>query len=489
MTAAHAAADNPRIANPTNFAGSDGQEIFYNIISNANGCVTTGSFFLQIDALPTISDVEQLDICDNAAPFNDGTGIFDLTASEDAITSGNSSLIVDFYQTLGNALSQTTDIPDYTNFTGTDAQTLFVVVTDPTTACSSMGTLTLHVLNIPQPQTNLPVMQACSGDSPTATFDLVTYGIDNLGLNATETVVYLDGSGNVISNPGAYTNSTNPETITAVVSNQNIPTGSTEACSTEVTFEIEVPLPVVIAPDDLFICEDGNGGYILETISATTTVDVSTGIYDIIWTLDGATLPENTLTIDVDTPGTYVVRIEDIQLGCFHEDEVVVTGSSIATFEPEVISDAFSATNTVQVNILSGTGDYEYSLNGGAYQSSNIFTNLASGRNCVTVRDKNGCGTSAEVCVDVLDYPRFFTPNGDGVNDQWQIIGIAQQPGAKIYIFNRYGKLMKQLSPTSSGWRGTYNGNPLPSDDYWFKLHYIEDGVEKIFVGHFALKR
>ena len=201
------------------------------------------------------------------------------------------------------------------------------------------------------------------------------------------------------------------------------------------------------------------------------------------------TLPENTLTIDVDTPGTYVVRIEDIQLGCFHEDEVVVTGSSIATFEPEVISDAFSATNTIQVNILSGTGDYEYSLNGGAYQSSNTFTNLASGRNCVTVRDKNGCGTSAEVCVDVLDYPRFFTPNGDGVNDQWQIIGIAQQPGAKIYIFNRYGKLMKQLSPTSSGWRGTYNGNLLPSDDYWFKLHYIEDGVEKIFVGHFALKR
>ena len=277
LTAAHAAADNPRIVNPSNFAGSNGQEIFYNIISNANGCVTTGSFFLQVDALPTISDVEQLDICDNATPFNDGTGIFDLTTSEDAITIGNSSLIVDFYQTLGNALSQITDIPDYMNFTGTDAQTLFVVVTDPTTACTSMGTLTLHVLNVPQPQTNLPIMQSCSGDSPTATFDLVTYGIDNLGLNATETVVYLDGSGNEISNPAAYTNSTNPETITAVVSNQNIPTGATEACSTEVTFEIEVPLPFVIAPDDLFICEDGNGGYIPETISATTTVDVSTG--------------------------------------------------------------------------------------------------------------------------------------------------------------------------------------------------------------------
>ncbi|HET8810447.1 MAG TPA: T9SS type B sorting domain-containing protein, partial [Flavobacteriaceae bacterium] len=73
-----------------------------------------------------------------------------------------------------------------------------------------------------------------------------------------------------------------------------------------------------------------------------------------------------------------------------------------------------------------------------------------------------------------IDYPKFFTPNGDGYNDTWNIIGISDQPNAQIYIFDRYGKLLKQLSPTGPGWDGTYNGRPMPSSDYWFRVQYIE---------------
>jgi large repetitive protein len=83
----------------------------------------------------------------------------------------------------------------------------------------------------------------------------------------------------------------------------------------------------------------------------------------------------------------------------------------------------------------------------------------------------------------------FFTPNNDGYHDTWNIIGIADNPTAKIYIFDRYGKLLKQLSPTGRGWDGTYNGRPMPSNDYWFRVEYREDGIEKEFRGHFTLKR
>ncbi|HZW62389.1 MAG TPA: T9SS type B sorting domain-containing protein, partial [Flavobacteriaceae bacterium] len=62
---------------------------------------------------------------------------------------------------------------------------------------------------------------------------------------------------------------------------------------------------------------------------------------------------------------------------------------------------------------------------------------------------------------------------------------------AKIYIFDRYGKLLKQLSPTGSGWDGMYNGEPLPSSDYWFTVEYYEpEGTtKKQFSAHFTLKR
>ena len=88
----------------------------------------------------------------------------------------------------------------------------------------------------------------------------------------------------------------------------------------------------------------------------------------------------------------------------------------------------------------------------------------------------------------MIDYPNFFTPNGDGYNDTWNIIGL-NQPEAKLYIFDRYGKLIKQLSTTGPGWDGTYNGHQLPSTDYWFSLEYMENGVAKEFKAHFAMKR
>ena len=83
-----------------------------------------------------------------------------------------------------------------------------------------------------------------------------------------------------------------------------------------------------------------------------------------------------------------------------------------------------------------------------------------------------------------------MTPNKDGYHDTWNILGISVgDPTAKIYIFDRFGKLLKQISPMSPGWDGTYNGNPLPSNDYWFRIEYTENNIKKQFSGHFTLKR
>ena len=141
-----------------------------------------------------------------------------------------------------------------------------------------------------------------------------------------------------------------------------------------------------------------------------------------------------------------------------------------------------------------GAGDYEYSLNNinGPYQDSNIFNSVSQGSYTVFVRDKNGCGIVQEEVVQDLTlegFPKFFTPNGDGVNDFWQF--IPPQGGGDlnldvITIFDRYGKFLVQIAPDSRGWDGNYNGQPLPSTDYWFRATTTENqSVE----GHFSLKR
>jgi gliding motility-associated-like protein len=103
------------------------------------------------------------------------------------------------------------------------------------------------------------------------------------------------------------------------------------------------------------------------------------------------------------------------------------------------------------------------------------------------VKDLNGCGVSSQE-VSVLGIPAFFTPNGDGYHDYWNIQGItaAVSANTKILIFDRFSKLLKELHPQSQGWDGTYLGNPVPANDYWYTIT-LEDG--RLLKGHFALKR
>ena len=151
------------------------------------------------------------------------------------------------------------------------------------------------------------------------------------------------------------------------------------------------------------------------------------------------------------------------------------------------ITNYFADSHTLTVNAQS-PGNYLYQLDYGPLQESNVFTNVANGEHFLTVIDPNGC--SEPIVVNDLifvGYPPYFTPNGDGYHDFWNVFGLDNS--ARIFIFNRHGKLLKQLSPLSEGWNGTYNGNPLPSDDYWFVVDYFESGVAKTFRSHFTLKR
>lgn len=153
------------------------------------------------------------------------------------------------------------------------------------------------------------------------------------------------------------------------------------------------------------------------------------------------------------------------------------------------VSEAFSENQIITVT-ASGAGDYLYQLDYGPFQSSPVFENVSAGYHSVTVQDVTGCSASlTRNNILVIGYPKFFTPNNDGFNDNWNIFTLVDQLGSKIQIFDRYGKFLKEIGPDGTGWNGTYNGYPLPSTDYWFVVDYPEDGIIKQFRSHFSLKR
>jgi gliding motility-associated-like protein len=142
--------------------------------------------------------------------------------------------------------------------------------------------------------------------------------------------------------------------------------------------------------------------------------------------------------------------------------------------------------------VTESVGNYEFQLDNGPFQDASFFPNVSPGLHTVTVNDLKGCGMITET-ITVVGFPKYFTPNGDGINDLWHIEGVETLSNAVVHVFDKYGKLLKQMEADYPGWDGTFNGMLLPSADYWFKLTYTDHNglvVEARYIrNHFALKR
>ncbi len=213
------------------------------------------------------------------------------------------------------------------------------------------------------------------------------------------------------------------------------------------------------------------------------------------WFVNGNTIAAanggNDAILNVTVSGTYSVEI--ISEGQLFTDEVSVT-----FFDPLQLSDIsyevddMMNQNNIRISVT-GNSAYEFSLNSGPFQATGNFPDVSPGVHSVEIRDLNGC-EPVFLEIPVVGYPKFFTPNGDTINDTWHITPLENLEIASVDIYDRYGKLIRQLHVNSSGWDGTYQGLPLPADDYWFSLRYsrqMEDGSTKTgeLKRHFCLKR
>lgn len=243
-------------------------------------------------------------------------------------------------------------------------------------------------------------------------------------------------------------------------------------------------LPEPTAADG-FMCYDEETDTLLNPYVIHSGLSTST--HTLEWYDETGALIGNGSTYTAVVPGEYMLLATNNATGCTSlPATITVTGSEPAELTYSV-SESFSEHANLIIHAV-GTGNYEYSIDNGPWQSSPEFSGMGSGMHTVAVRDVNGCDT-ATINVMLVNYPHYFTPNGDGINDTWNITDLYQQEQSLIKIYDRYGKFLAEIQPFGNGWDGTLNGKLLPSTDYWFSVDFIENGEQKEFRAHFSLKR
>lgn len=240
-----------------------------------------------------------------------------------------------------------------------------------------------------------------------------------------------------------------------------------------------------------YICVDANN---IPTSNYTIETQLDDTNYTFVWSNTTTGTPViitgETLSYYVATaPGTYsVVAIPLANALCPSLPVSVVISPSLPPLTVVATpSDYFAEVQTITVSVTPA-GNYEYQIDNGPFQTSNVFANVGARSHTVTVRDINHCGELSTTAY-IVDFPRFFTPNADGYHDSWNIPELKNQENAKILVFDRFGKFIKEIRPSGDGWNGFYNGKELPSTDYWFIVTYEEKGITKELKSHFAMKR
>ena len=486
------------------------QTIYVRVTNDITGCFAIVDFDVIVNPLPEANPVATLIACELNT---DGIYAFDLEVQTNLIRGAQSAseFLVTYYET---SLDATQGINPLTSpyMNTSNPQTLYVNVLNTITRCQNTTIeFNLEVLEAAQATSPDEPFALCddnveTDNDPTndsVLFDLTTQ--DSFVLNGQDPTNYLvryfasqiDADLDQFELPSFYQNTVNPQVIFARVDNNTQIIDATgtlvdsSVCYETAPLILKVnPLPYIDIDDEYVLCVDTNGTEVLGPLEITT--GLSNSDYIFIWRDDAGAVVETTSSYIPTEAGVYTLEVFDALLAtqCAAPIEVfTVIESSPPTVTAVVTTQAFADTHIVEVT-ATGLGDYEYNIDQGPWQDTGIFVGVNPGERVVNVRDLNGCGVGQAV-VFIIDYPKYFTPNGDGYHDSWNILSVSNQLSAKIQIFDRYGKLLKEIRPSSDGWDGTYNGAMLPSSDYWFVLYYNEPvtGEPTLLNAHFTLKR
>jgi gliding motility-associated-like protein len=456
-----------------------------------NSCFGFKTFDVVVEALPTANPVNPNNLIRHCDDNQDGIYGFDTSAIQAAVLNGQIGVNVKYYRANG------TQILPFTNpyfVTGTETITIRVSNNSTQTTglpCYDEVQLQFIVDDLPEAFAINSNLTSLCDDEPNPIdqdglidFDTSYFLNTIIGTQTGVNVYYYDQNNVLIpsSTPNQLPNPfrTGTQNVKVIVENP-----INTSCTAELIIPFIVsPTPKIDQQESIIICLPNTQASINAGILDGTPISD----YSFQWYLNNnILLGQINSALTVSSPGIYSVVVTNA-FNCSKTRIITVTGSEVATITSIDVVD-LSDVNSITVN-YTGSGLYEFAIDdvNGPYQNSNFFTNVPIGFHELYVRDINGCGSVGPIVVSVLGIPKYFTPNGDGFHDYWNVKGVSQlfNYRSTIYIFDRFGKLLKQIGTTSPGWDGTYNGQQMPSDDYWYSIQF-EDG--RSAKGHFALKR
>lgn len=437
-------------------------------------CFEETEIVFEVSKHPVANGVDDYILCDDLS--NDGEEIFELNLFDEQVL-GDNQTTADFsvfYFASAEDAQMNQDVLGLQHVNNNPRQTIYARIHNNTnTSCFAATSFDIGVDLQPLANTPLDII-VCDdiSNDRIALFDLSEQDEQILDLQSDSDyrIIYYATEEDAIlsqnSLPIEYENVRNPQTIYARIENKNNP-----SCFDITEFQLKIErTPVIVMDDQWYICNE-----------TSVVVTAPQGFDSYEWSTG-----EMSQEIELFETGIYELKVtyEYETITCDDTFSFTVENSSAPQIIDVEIRDWTQKKNVVTVSV-SGTGDYEYSIDGEFWQDSPILENVKSGERIVFVRDKNGCGVALKK-IYVLYYPHFFTPNNDGINDYWNIIGSKNEPSNLIRIFDRYGKFLIRIDPLGNGWDGTYQGRPLPKTDYWFSLDR-EGGVR--YTGHFSLIR
>jgi gliding motility-associated-like protein len=218
-----------------------------------------------------------------------------------------------------------------------------------------------------------------------------------------------------------------------------------------------------------------------ETGYATVTVNGNNS-YEYLWS--------NNTTSDsliVNVGNTYTITITDMVTKCSIEDDVEIPGYDLIN--------AFFTTNNTPGCIPSYESELDFidisqgGKNGTWYfgdgtttpyhfleNPSHLYTDTGEYMIELIIFNEGGCSDtfSREICIipkSILYIPNAFTPNNDGINDEFKPI-ISDVSPIELRIYNRWGKELFKTNDPNKGWDGNYDGKKAMGGTYVYKLKY-----------------
>jgi gliding motility-associated-like protein len=467
------------ITSPYSNIGSP-ETITVSVQNNLTTCSDTTTFDLVVSTVPVPLSSFVIEECDEDG---DGIASFILGDANAQIINGQTGIVLSYHDSQADALSGINPLDTVAYSNTSVPQTIFYRMEFTASGCFSIADFIIEPVDAPIALVPA-ALEACDDGSGNATVDVSLANTEvTTGQIGSLVVYYLnqtDADNQINGITGNFTYSSNTTLIVRVDDNA---TDCFSFTTLDVVFK-SLPEPVLV--DQYILCIDENDNL----VNGPVTLDTGLNNVDFAfeWSLDGAVISASTSSINAVEGGDYKVIATRISTGCENAATTTVRVSSIPDiYDIDITTDPFDEEHQVIIT-AEGLDQYWYRLDDGPYVNSRIFKDVSPGPHTITIAERSGCG---EIVVDifVFGYPDYFTPNADGIHDTWNLIGGELLPGTKLYIFDRYGKLIKQLNAEGIGWDGSFNGQPVPSSDYWFRIEYSYDGKQREASGHFALKR